>query len=60
MCVNFCFILLYTLQSSIGSATWCFNQMEPDNCLIHLEPMFVPESWKQQPFSVLASSAEKL
>lgn len=52
-CVWICFILPDALQSSVGRATSCVNQIEPDNCLIHLEPIFVPESWKQQPLAFL-------
>lgn len=52
-CVWICFLLPDALQSSVGRATSCINQIEPDNCLIHLEPIFVPESWKQQPLAFL-------
>ena len=41
-CLWICFILMDALQSSKGG-TSCVNQIEPDNCLIHLQPMFVPE-----------------
>lgn len=53
LCAWICFILPDALQSSIGGTMSCVNQIEPDNCLIHLEPMFVPESWKQQPLAFL-------
>lgn len=42
-CLRICFILIDALQSSKGGTTSCVNQIEPDNCLIHLQPMFVPE-----------------
>ncbi len=42
-CLWICFIPIDALQSSKGGTTSCVNQIEPDNCLIHLQPMFVPE-----------------
>lgn len=42
-CLWICFILKDALQSSKGGITSCVNQIEPDNCLIHLQPALVPE-----------------
>lgn len=52
-CLWICFILIDAPQSSKGGTTSCVNQIEPDNCLIHLQPMFVPAVRNSSPLAFL-------